>query len=146
MSIFYSKKPIDFDQKVEVSTLFLDCKDNFLLLQRSSNNCISPGQWGVPGGKLEIGETPLEGLRREIHEELCITPKKEELIYLQSFYVRHSNLDYCLHLFSCTFSEYPQIVINPLEHQAFIWQHKTALLELPLLEGQYEAFKLSGYI
>lgn len=146
MSIFYSKKPADFNQKVAVSTVFLDCKDSLLLLQRVLTSRIAPGKWGVPGGKLEIDETPLEGLRREIYEELFINLDTENLVYMQSFYVRHSSVDYQLHLFRCTLPEYPQIVINPLEHNAFIWQDKRSLHELSLLEGQYEAFKLSGYI
>lgn len=32
----------------------------------------SPNQWGLFGGGMEAGETPIEGLIREIHEELDI--------------------------------------------------------------------------
>jgi 8-oxo-dGTP diphosphatase len=30
------------------------------------------GEWSIPGGKLELGETLLEGVRREVREEIGI--------------------------------------------------------------------------
>lgn len=52
-------------------------KDSKLLvLKRRSNDVHKPGAWDIPGGRLEIGEDPLEGVRREAIEEagLAITP------------------------------------------------------------------------
>jgi len=38
------------------------------------------GQWDLPGGKLEFGEKPLEGLAREMMEETGLSFKNNELL------------------------------------------------------------------
>ncbi|NDE82011.1 MAG: NUDIX domain-containing protein [Chlamydiia bacterium] len=140
MSEFYLKKPKNFHVKVEVSTVFMECEKKLLLLQRSSHKEISPDTWGVPGGKLEKKETPLQGLSREIQEELQLCPSPEELRHIKSLYVRHPRVEYRLHLFQWLLDSIPTIIISPEEHQAFIWQPVNKFGDLPLLEGQLEAF------
>ncbi len=142
MSEFYTKCPKNFYYKVEVSTVFIECENKLLFLQRASNK-ISPGTWAIPGGKLEKNETPLEGLIREIQEELQLCPTQEVFKYLNSFYVRHPLIDYRLHLFRCHLESFPVITINTDEHQAFIWQSVEKVNELALLEGQIEAYHLA---
>jgi len=44
-----------------------------LLLQRSSASSFDPGLWELPGGKLDYGEELVEGLRREIAEEVGVS-------------------------------------------------------------------------
>lgn len=46
-------------------------KNKFLITQRNDGEY--KGQWEVPGGKIEQGETHKEALIREIHEELLFT-------------------------------------------------------------------------
>ena len=119
----------------------MECAGKLLLLQRAPKK-LFPGTWAIPGGKLEKGETALEALLREIREELCLSPSEEELRPLSSPYVRHSLMDYRLHLFHWPLVEVPKIALNSHEHQAFQWQPISAFRELPLLEGQFEAFSL----
>jgi 8-oxo-dGTP diphosphatase len=42
-----------------------------LLGQRPAGNSLA-GQWEFPGGKIEIGESPAQALKRELFEELAI--------------------------------------------------------------------------
>jgi ADP-ribose pyrophosphatase YjhB (NUDIX family) len=53
-------------------------KDDCILLVRRGNPP-SRGQWGVPGGCLELGETLREGVAREVREECGIEIKVGEL-------------------------------------------------------------------
>ena len=41
-----------------------------LLLKRRPNDPHKPGAWDIPGGRLELGEDPFEGLKREVKEEI----------------------------------------------------------------------------
>ena len=58
---------------VEVAAAVLqDCNTGrFLLAQRPAGK-VYAGYWEFPGGKIELGESPLHALRRELHEELGI--------------------------------------------------------------------------
>jgi 8-oxo-dGTP diphosphatase len=46
--------------------------DGRILLAQRPANKHQGGKWEFPGGKVELGETPLQGLSRELHEELGI--------------------------------------------------------------------------
>ncbi|PWU14527.1 MAG: hypothetical protein C5B45_04230 [Chlamydiae bacterium] len=139
MSEFYVKKPKDFHIKVEVSTVFMEYEKKLLLLQRAPHK-ISPGSWAIPGGKLEKNETPLEGLMREVKEELQLSPSLKSIKHIKSLYVRHPLTDYRLHLFQWLLDSMPNITINPEEHQASLWQPIDQFGNVHLLEGQLEAF------
>lgn len=52
--------------------------DHFLLIKRSK--APMKGGWSLPGGKLELGETIAEGLKREIMEETNLTVRIGPLI------------------------------------------------------------------
>src|SRR5690242_1955170 len=48
---------------------FIIKDDKLLLLKRRSNDVHKPGDWDIPGGRLELGEDPFLGLKRETKEE-----------------------------------------------------------------------------
>ncbi len=60
-------------------------KDNQLLIvKRRPNDVQKPGIWEIPGGRLEVGESPFDGLKREIMEETGL-----DIDVLQVMDVRH---------------------------------------------------------
>lgn len=140
MSEFYFEKPFDFGTELEISTVFMEHQEKLLLLHRARCE-LSPQTWAIPGGKLEKGETPLEGLTREIWEELHLLPEPKDLEFIRSLYVRHPKVKYQLHLFRWILTSAPSITLNPREHCNYVWQPIEKFADLPLLEGQLETFK-----
>lgn len=53
----------------------LDDQGRILLIQRADN-----GLWAMPGGMLEMGETPAEGAAREAREEAGVEIEVDELV------------------------------------------------------------------
>ena len=52
--------------------VLIDAAGRFLLTSRPQGK-VYAGYWEFPGGKLEVGESVAQALRRELHEELGIT-------------------------------------------------------------------------
>jgi 8-oxo-dGTP diphosphatase len=50
-----------------VATVIWNGRGDVLLIRRAKEP--RKGQWSLPGGKLEFGETLIEGVRREVREE-----------------------------------------------------------------------------
>jgi 8-oxo-dGTP diphosphatase len=64
--------------------VLIDAQGNFLLTSRPEGKVFA-GYWEFPGGKLEVGESVGQALKRELHEELGIEigtvhPWKVELV------------------------------------------------------------------
>ncbi len=99
----------------------------FLLLRRSSTAKIYPDLWDLPGGKLEHGENPIEGLVREVLEETSLKIKVLKPIFayseLNAAYV------YVVIFESNIISGEVKLSI---EHSEYKWASKKEALELKL--------------
>jgi len=86
----------------------------FLYLLRNDDK--NPGNWGIPGGKVEKDETLFEGVERECIEELGYFPLDPKLIPIQKFV----NNNFTYHTFYC---EIPNEFIPKLndEHCGYAW-------------------------
>jgi 8-oxo-dGTP diphosphatase len=58
----------------------------YLVIKRSSSAEVHPNQWDFPGGKLEHGEDPIMGVKREVLEEvgLSVKIKSPLFVYLET--------------------------------------------------------------
>lgn len=86
----------------------------FLFLLR--NDYKTPGTWGIPGGKIDEGETLLEGLIRECNEEIQFFPNNGKLIPLQKFV----NKTFTYHTFFCKVEDEFIPLLNN-EHLGYAW-------------------------
>lgn len=60
------------------AALIVNENNEILLVQRAFPP--AKGEWSLPGGFMEIGETPEEGIRRELKEETNLDGEVRELI------------------------------------------------------------------
>ena len=51
---------------------FIVKENQLLIIKRNSNDIQKPNIWEIPGGRLNLGEDPVEGLERETKEEIGI--------------------------------------------------------------------------
>ena len=57
---------------IQVVCGILIWNDKVLIGKRTLDNKYHPGKWEFPGGKVEVGESHWDGIRREFKEELDI--------------------------------------------------------------------------
>jgi len=62
-----------------VSAVIFDRRGRLLLQQRSDG-----GQWGLPGGSVEVGESVRDAVRREVREETGVTVAVRRLVGVYS--------------------------------------------------------------
>ena len=77
-----------------------------------------PNTWGLPGGKIEAGETLIEAMNRECTEELGFVPEYIKLVPLEKF--TSADQGFCYHTFFCTVDSEFVPVLND-EHVGWAW-------------------------
>lgn len=130
--------PDDFHPSVEVAGCYCEFEDKILLCKRAPHKNYGT-TWGIPGGKLDAGETPRVAAAREVFEEVGIQIRQEELEEIDSLYIRHPHIDYIFHRFRKRFLTLPTINLSLEEHTEARWLTVEEGLQLPLIFGGKEA-------
>jgi 8-oxo-dGTP diphosphatase len=110
-----------------VAAVLQQADGRFLLAQRPQGK-VYAGYWEFPGGKVEPGETPLQALVRELHEELGIEVTTAYPWLIREFDYEHA--DVRLHFFRVRGWRGE---LHGREAQAFSWQRIDAIDVSPLL-------------
>lgn len=118
--MLFLEKPEDFASRGDVVGCFIRVGDRFLLLHRSKEE-EAAHTWGLPAGKVEIGEALVDAACREIAEETGLTPSAEQLTELLSTFMRNNGRDFMFHMFEWKLEEEPAITLQLNEHQAYRW-------------------------
>ena len=134
----YDKMPEQFFPQVEVAAIYVNVDDKILLLQLA-NHKQEKGSWGVPAGKLEVHEKPLQAAKRELFEETGINIESEDAFQsLGTLYIRKPELDYVYHLFGIRLGVIPSLSLSD-EHCSYVWVSKEEAEALPLMNGAKQA-------
>lgn len=141
--LIFTEPPKDFLPTLEVAGCYCEHENHLLFLKRHP---LRPqgNTWGVPGGKLEIGETPRAAVIREIFEEVGLDIDDDGLVSVGFLYARLPHVDYIYHMFRKQFLAMPNINLALEEHLEAKWLTIPEVLQLPLIAGGSHA--LNYYI
>ncbi len=138
MTAVFFQPPPDFEPKVSVAGCYCEFEDKILLLKRHPRKP-QGHTWGIPGGKMDEGETPRMAVVREVFEEVGIKIKEDELEEIDRMYVRGTLNDYIFYRFRKLFLTLPVIDLSLDEHIEARWVTFEEALKLPLIYGGTEA-------
>ncbi len=72
-------------RRINVRGIIINNKGEIFCQQLTANNGKGRDFWSTPGGGLEMGESLLDGLRREMIEETGVKPEIGKLLFIQQF-------------------------------------------------------------
>jgi 8-oxo-dGTP diphosphatase len=120
---------------IVVVAAVIEQNGSYLVTRRIEGTHLA-GLWEFPGGKLASGETHIEGLTREIREELDAHVDVGGLV----FEIEHTYADrsISLHFYRCTLRDEPR----PLLGQQMKWVPRAELAALDFPPADAELIKL----
>jgi 8-oxo-dGTP pyrophosphatase MutT (NUDIX family) len=99
------------------------------------------GSWGLVGGGVESGETPVEALHREIQEEIG-SIRIEKIVPLEKYTADNTNFEY--HTYVCVVDKEFIPKLNQ-EHRGYAWTILTDHPK-PLHPGVWRTFSFKSII
>lgn len=96
--------------------------DKILLLLRRKDSDFAPFTWGLPGGHIDDGETPIAACIREVKEETGLDISIEEgLVFIKEVELEQGG---CIYYYAYNITGEPQvssIVLDSEEHENYQW-------------------------
>lgn len=117
---------------IGVSAIIFDAQERVLLIQRGQPPAL--GFWHPPGGKLEAGESLIEGVRREVQEETGLDVTIGPILAVVER--RQEGFHYVIIDFLAQLADPGQTAIRPADDAtAAEWVAEADLSQYPIAEG-----------
>ena len=138
---------VPVERRTVAIVVFYDAEGN-VLLQDMKSISKAGEKWGLFGGGIENGETPVEGLKRELSEEVSGFPDGlnfKKLAEMRTVYYnelkKNGYRDLYKHIFSCKIPI--GTVINVIEGDGAKWFSYDEAKKQKMIHGNAEAIELA---
>ncbi len=138
--VSFSEQKSNFNSTLSVSACYCHCQGKLLFLKRA-NDSPQENTWTVPGGKLEINESPVNAAIRELYEETGLICVENNLSFIKTIHIRYPTNDFTYHMFFSNFLNLPTICLKVREHKEFAWLTLDEIKEYPIILGGLEALE-----
>jgi len=119
---------------IEVVAAIIQDGDSYLATQRGYGEF--EGLWEFPGGKIEVGETPENAIKREILEELEIEIDVDDFIYTVEYDYPLFHLT--MHCYLCRIANGEMTLV---EHKSAKWLRKEDLSNVEWLPADKDVIE-----
>ncbi|MEJ2359090.1 MAG: NUDIX hydrolase [Deinococcales bacterium] len=110
-------------------------RDGHVILLRNER-----GEWELPGGKLELGEDPIECVTREVHEELGLSVRADHLLDLWPYSIA-DGVDVLVGTYLCTDLDPSRDARLSHEHGQLQWFDVRAIESLTMPSGYKDSIR-----
>ena len=111
---------------------FVQKGNQYLFTKRRESAKYGPGLWDNPGGRLEIGESPEEGLVREALEETGLRVEVIRPVAVFSKVIEEMDKHFITLVYLCRYVE-GEVVLSD-EHTQYRWATKEEAAQLTLVD------------
>jgi 8-oxo-dGTP pyrophosphatase MutT (NUDIX family) len=131
--MIFKVRPKDFKPAFEAVGCFIESNSDILLLHRHGSKP-QGNTWGLPAGKIDPGEEPLESVVREIREETGYIISYDNIKPASIVYVRYPEHDFVYHIFRTSIDKKRKVLLSDGEHIDFRWISPSRALDMPLVQ------------
>lgn len=125
-------------QTYEISkALVLNQEGKLLLLRRSQSDKRRPGQWDMPGGRVDPGEDIRQALVRETQEEAGIEVPLKQFRLIYGLSKVRENVSITWNFFTVQLHDTPEVILS-FEHSEYRWMTPAEALEAILYDIHQE--------
>ncbi len=125
--------------KIVAKALIKDKGGRILVLFRSDSHPLYAGHPDFPGGEVEMNETGMDGVIREIYEETGIRILHENLkLVIQNYNNDHTSYE----AYSAFLQDDSPIITLSWEHTEYTWLTRQELLAMPLPAGVDDYYQM----
>lgn len=124
---------------------FLEYEGRFLLLHRHTHKP-DGDTWGLPAGKVEIGESDESAVLRELREETGYRASLSELEYLREDPFHYHSGSVMFVIYKVVLREPHDVCLEQKAHSEYRWVTPWEGSRLPLINGLRLVLRFVNYI